>query len=594
MGIHQENGDSNNALKFIEDVTSRCDEVQCQVLAEILSQNAEVEYLKRYGLPKGCVDREKFKSKVPVVMYEELKSDIQRIANGDFSPILCARPFTQLFSSSGTSGGEPNLIPATDQEIPRRHQQYKVLLPLLSQCFPGMESGKVLSFLFIRDETKTQGGLMAVGCLTSYNKSLYDLGNTPCDPYNNFTGPNPKEAILCLDNFQSIYTQLLCGFYQRHEVVRVDSHFASTLVVVIHFLRDHYSELCDDMSSGTLSSKISDMALRAHMAEHVVKQPEPELAKLVYNACKGENWEGILKKIWPNIKYLDIIITGSMAQYIPILNFYSGGVPIVSLKYTCSEGAFGINLNPLCDPYEVSYTLIPNMAYFEFLPLNTSSSDREQSSDQLVDLADVKVGHEYELVVTTYDGLYRLRVEDVLSPTGFYNSTPQFKFVRRNNVLLSVHAEKTTESELQNTMEKVYDVLQNFGTIRVVDYTSYADVKTIPGHYVIYCELSTTTSDATNKLGLDGVMEKCCLTIEDSMSYVYRYYRVHNPAIGPLEIRVVKKGTFDKMRDFAISRGASLGQYKVPRCVKFIPLLELLNSGVISTHFSPSLPHCSL
>ncbi|KNA24857.1 hypothetical protein SOVF_011710 [Spinacia oleracea] len=529
MGIHQENGDSNNALKFIEDVTSRCDEVQCQVLAEILSQNAEVEYLKRYGLPKGCVDREKFKSKVPVVMYEELKSDIQRIANGDFSPILCARPFTQLFSSSGTSGGEPNLIPATDQEIPRRHQQYKVLLPLLSQCFPGMESGK-----------------------------------------------------------------LLCGFYQRHEVVRVDSHFASTLVVVIHFLRDHYSELCDDMSSGTLSSKISDMALRAHMAEHVVKQPEPELAKLVYNACKGENWEGILKKIWPNIKYLDIIITGSMAQYIPILNFYSGGVPIVSLKYTCSEGAFGINLNPLCDPYEVSYTLIPNMAYFEFLPLNTSSSDREQSSDQLVDLADVKVGHEYELVVTTYDGLYRLRVEDVLSPTGFYNSTPQFKFVRRNNVLLSVHAEKTTESELQNTMEKVYDVLQNFGTIRVVDYTSYADVKTIPGHYVIYCELSTTTSDATNKLGLDGVMEKCCLTIEDSMSYVYRYYRVHNPAIGPLEIRVVKKGTFDKMRDFAISRGASLGQYKVPRCVKFIPLLELLNSGVISTHFSPSLPHCSL
>lgn len=275
----------------------------------------------------------------------------------------------------------------------------------LYRCFQGLENGKVLSFLFIRDETKTQGGLMAVGCLTSYNKSLYDLGNTPCDPYNNFTGP--KEAILCLDNFQSIYTQLLCGFYQRNEVVRVDAHFASTLVVVIHFLRDHYSELCDDISSGTLSTKISDTGLRAHMVEHVVKRPEPELAKLVYNACKGENWEGILKKIWPNIKYLDVIVTGSMAQYIPVLNHYSGGVPIVSLKYTCSEGAFGINLNPLCDPYEVSYTLIPNMAYFEFLPLNTSSSDNEQSSDQLVDLADVKVGHEYELVVTTYDGLYR-------------------------------------------------------------------------------------------------------------------------------------------------------------------------------------------
>lgn len=98
MCIHQENGDTNNALQFIEDVTSRCNEVQSRVLAEILSQNSEVEYLKRYGLPKGCVDRETFKSKVPVAMYEDLKPDIQRVVNGDFSPILCARPFSQLFS----------------------------------------------------------------------------------------------------------------------------------------------------------------------------------------------------------------------------------------------------------------------------------------------------------------------------------------------------------------------------------------------------------------------------------------------------------------------------------------------------------------
>ncbi|KAF9601967.1 hypothetical protein IFM89_024430 [Coptis chinensis] len=42
--------------------------------------------------------------------------------------------------------------------------------------------------------------------------------------------------------------------------------------------------------------------------------------------------------------------------------------------------------------------------------------------------------------------------------------------------------------------------------------------------------------------------------------------------------------------DYAISRGASINQYKVPRCVNFTPIMELLDSIVISTHFSPVCP----
>ncbi|ONM59320.1 putative indole-3-acetic acid-amido synthetase GH3.1 [Zea mays] len=38
-------------------------------------------------------------------------------------------------------------------------------------------------------------------------------------------------------------------------------------------------------------------------------------------------------------------------------------------------------------------------------------------------------------------------------------------------------------------------------------------------------------------------------------------------------------------------RGASINQYKVPRCVTFPPIIELLDSRVVSSHFSPALPH---
>lgn len=85
------------ALQFIEDMTRNVDTVQEKVLAEILSQNANTEYLQRFKLG-GATDRETFKSKVPVVTYEKIQPDIQRIANGDRSPIFSSHPISEFLT----------------------------------------------------------------------------------------------------------------------------------------------------------------------------------------------------------------------------------------------------------------------------------------------------------------------------------------------------------------------------------------------------------------------------------------------------------------------------------------------------------------
>lgn len=84
-------------LQFIEEMTRNTDRVQETVLAEILNQNAEAEYLKRYSLA-GATDRKTFKAKLPVITYEDLQPEIQRIANGDRSPILSAHPITEFLT----------------------------------------------------------------------------------------------------------------------------------------------------------------------------------------------------------------------------------------------------------------------------------------------------------------------------------------------------------------------------------------------------------------------------------------------------------------------------------------------------------------
>ncbi|PPD85341.1 hypothetical protein GOBAR_DD17720 [Gossypium barbadense] len=527
---------------------------------------------------------------MPVITYEDIQPHIDRIANGDTSPILSSNPISEFLTSSGTSGGERKLMPTIEEELGRRSLLYSLLMPVMSQFVPGLDEGKGMYFLFIKSEAKTPGGLVARPVLTSYYKSTH-FKNRPYDPYTNYTSPN--ETILCPDSYQSMYSQMLCGLCQHKEVLRVGAVFASGFIRAIKFLEKHWRLLCKDIRTGTIDSQITDQSVREAVMK--ILKPDPKLADFIEAECSKDSWQGIITRLWPNTKYVDVIVTGTMSQYIPTLDYYSNGLPLVCTMYASSECYFGVNLNPLCKPSEVSYTLVPTMAYFEFLPVQrnngvTSSISvpktlNEKEQQELVDLVDVKLGQEYELVVTTYSGLYRYRVGDVLRVAGFKNNAPQFNFICRKNVVLCIDSDKTDEVELQNAVKNAVNHLLPFGAT-LAEYTSYADTTTIPGHYVLYWELSLNGNTPIPP----SVFEDCCLTIEESLNSVYRQGRVCDKSIGPLEIKVVEPGTFDKLMDYAISLGASINQYKTPRCVKFAPIVELLNSRAVSSYFSPKCP----
>ncbi|XVF77692.1 hypothetical protein PTKIN_Ptkin14bG0067300 [Pterospermum kingtungense] len=580
---------NKKTLEFIEDVTSNADEVQKKVLEEILTRNAHVEYLQTHGL-NGHTDTETFKRVMPVIAYEDIQPHIDRIANGDTSPILCSNPISEFLTSSGTSGGERKLMPTIEEELERRSLLYSLLMPVMSQFVPGLDKGKGMYFLFIKSEAKTPGGLVARPVLTSYYKSSH-FKERPYDPYTNYTSPN--ETILCPDSYQSMYSQLLCGLCQHNEVLRVGAVFASGFIRAIRFLEKHWPHLCNDIRTGTLDAQITDQSVREAVMK--ILKPDPKLAEFIEAECSKDSWQGIITRLWPNTKYVDVIVTGTMSQYIPTLDYYSNGLPLVCTMYASSECYFGVNLKPLCKPSEVSYTLIPTMAYFEFLPIHRNNgvtdsisvpkSLNEKEQQELVDLVDVKLGQEYELVVTTYAGLYRYRVGDVLRVAGFKNKAPQFNFICRKNVVLSIDSDKTDEVELQNAVKNAVNHLLPFDAA-LAEYTSYADTTRIPGHYVLYWELSLNGTTPIPP----SVFEDCCLTIEESLNSVYRQGRVCDKSIGPLEIKIVETGTFDKLMDYAISLGASINQYKTPRCVKFAPIVELLNSRAVSSYFSPKCP----
>ncbi|EOA40020.1 hypothetical protein CARUB_v10008708mg [Capsella rubella] len=562
-------------LKDLEDLTSNAKQIQDDVLKEILTLNANTEYLHRFL--NGSTDKDLFKKNVPIVSYDDVKPYIERVANGEPSDVISGGPITRFVRSSGTSGGKQKIFPTNDKYSEKLGYLMALSSLVISKHFNGNVShkGKKMGFLYNRLETKTPSGLLVSSAFATYFMSDYFKNrSSKC----NLEYTSPDQIILCIDINQSVYCHLLCGLSQRDKVVGVCATFAYALVQAINVLQISWTELSNNIRSGQVSEWITDLDCK-NAVSTILGGPNPELADVIEQECSHKSWEGIITRLWPKAKYIECIITGQMAQYVPTLEFYSKKLPIVSPMYGSSESLFGINLDPLSKPQDVSYTFVPDFSYFEFLPVDHEGD--------IVDLVDVKLGCYYEPVVTNYFGLQRYLIGDILQVTGFYNATPQFRFVRRKDMVLSVDVETTTEDDILKALARAALVLES-SSYMLMSFTCYADISTCPGHYVFYWELKA--KDGKDVVELDEkVLVECCSALEESFDALYRRFRSHG-IIGALEIRVVQQGTFDSLMEYFVSQGGSIAQYKTPMCIKSSEAFALLESKVLARFHSEQSP----
>lgn len=98
-----------------------------------------------------------------------------------------------------------------------------------------------------------------------------------------------------------------------------------------------------------------------------------------------------------------------MQPYLKKLRRYAGDLPLVSADYGSTESWIGVNVDPSLPPEKVTFAVIPTFSYFEFIPIyrrkqgSTSPID-DFIEDKPVPLSQVKLGQEYELVLTTFTG----------------------------------------------------------------------------------------------------------------------------------------------------------------------------------------------
>ncbi|XP_077243587.1 putative indole-3-acetic acid-amido synthetase GH3.6 [Tasmannia lanceolata] len=562
-------------LKEIDECTRDAKRLQLETLRAILKHNDNSIYLKsHFNGSDSPIDPDSFRRLVPISSYDDYADHINRMANGDDSPILSVDPLLCFFYSSGTSSLKPKMIPYFDSKQSKASSNlaHQASSATVRRLFPPRPSiNKTLWFLYAGNVTETKGGIKVMAA------SAYPFQNdNPNTSRLLSMCISPAQVLRGSDPQQQMYCHLLCGLRDSNSIDGIRAPYAAGLIRAFRLLESKWGQLCEDIEHGSVTLEITDVTIR-NSVEEFLNDPQPNIAKRIRAVCEENKWGGIMSKLWPNLRYVSCVTTGSMEQYYPKLKYYAGDIPLLGGDYFASECAIAINLDRLQPPELTRFVMLPTTAYFEFLPFDT---DTGVVAKETVDFSGVEVGMMYEVVVTTYRGLYRYRLGDIVKVVGFYNSSPQIEYVTRAP---NASCELVTERDLMSAMESVQVMLRDEALTEVLEFTSFMDLDSSPKHMTIFLEVTgECVFLQSNSEESVIVLRRYCSFLEGCLGSLFKVQRM-NGDVGPLELSIVKPGSFDVLLQVALENGAPANQYKPPKILRNHMIAELLKNSAVLT-----------
>ncbi|MCQ2084795.1 MAG: GH3 auxin-responsive promoter family protein [archaeon] len=517
-----------NALMEVSDNPRSTNE---SLILKIIQDNKDTEYGKAHNF-SDIHSIEDFKRIVPFSVFDDYADLVFRELHGE-KDLHSVYGVNQYNRSSGTMGN-PKKIPMskTSMEYFLDYTQacpYSVVKRLLGDAFM---DGKILSICEASGISYVNGirycgvsGQM----VQDWNYQLPEVCTAP------------GEASVPEPETNSRYLHARYGLSEKN-VTCLDTKFMTFVLEMFKYISDNWQLICDDIEKGTIDASI-------RMSDEVRKKLESELKPMPERAQElrkifEEGFDNtIAKKIWPDLQFIHGVSTGTFSAYLKHLrDDYTGNVPALMRGITASEGAFTI-------PFELDNpNSIPtaNTIFFEFLPLD----EDDPTKTLLID--EVQEGGEYEMIVTTFSGLYRYRTRDAIRITGHYRNLPTMEYLYRIDQCVNLTGEKTYEPALRKTVDVA---AQELG-FKYTDFCVHPDSDSAPSKYVYYIEV------------IDPQPTLRCSAIAE---IIQRELMVVNPLmvtkfernlIGPVEVHVLQEDTYLLYRDKQILMGGASTQLK--------------------------------
>lgn len=541
---------ADQGMKMISDFEkykSDPDSKNIEILLKIINDNKDTEYGRKYRFAE-VRNIDDYRKLVPLSTFDNYAEMVYRELEKGESNLHSVYGVSQYNKSSGTMGN-PKKIPmsSTSMDLFIKVTGEYPLSIAKAKLGEKAISGKMLSIVeassvqTINDKLYCGVSAQFVIKWTLAHPELYT---------------SPTEASRPHPETNSRYLHARYGLAEKN-VTMLHSSFSTFFLDLFHYIENNWEMLCDDIEKGTIDESIRmPDSVRSKLESEL--KPMPERAEELRNIFRAGVDNTFVKKVWPDVSFLSSISTGTFSAYLQQLrDRYIGDLPVLLTGLLASEGAF-------TTPYEFDNPLsIPTIgtAFFEFLPLGEEDPTKTLTFDQL------EQGGEYELIVTTFSGLYRYRTRDALRVEKFIGKTPAVTYLYRIDLCVNLNGEKTYEPALRKAMD---DTAAELG-FRYLDFCVYPNTDMSPSCYSFYIEKTKFPEGLTTK-EIATCLQKNLIVANPLLEYKFE-----RNLCGPVTVSILQDETYLLYRDKLILKGGASTQVKPVKIIMNEAQLRFFN-----------------
>ena len=464
--------------------------------------------------------------------FETLRPYVERHKNGEENVLFPGKP--DMYATTSGTTSEPKWIPMT-------HKYLKDVYGKMSHIW---------TWNFVRHRNRIFGGHIfpIVGKeVEGYAPDGTLFGSVsgvlvrdiPSVIKKHYTAP---ASVMSIGDYAARNYTLMRLALQHRDVTLWATANPSTILELMRTVDEFADRLITDIEQGTLDADFDiPQPIRTELEAYM--SPRPERADEL-RQIRQQHGQLLPKHYWPWLQYLSTWKCGNtkiyMEKYLDAFDwdrtFYQ------ELGYIATECRFGFALDDTNES-----VLFPQFHYYEFV-----AEDELDSPDKhFLQIYELEQGKRYCAYVTTYSGLFRYNMNDLVEVGGKYYNTPTVHMVSKVNGIVSMTGEKLYEPQF---IEAVHEAEKETG-IKTKFFVGFADVDESCYHF--YYEFDDERIGQQEADDFTKVVDQKLAAINIEYEAKRASFRLHEP-----KAHILLSNAYARFKAACLQDGFRDGQFK--------------------------------
>ena len=470
---------------------------------------------------------------VPINDYEALRPYVERHKNGETGILFPGRP--EMYATTSGTTSAPKWVPMTRKYLRDVYgKMSNVWVWNFIKHRKMALSGKVFAIVGKECEGYAPDGTL-YGSVSGV--LVRDL---PPIIKKRYTAP---ASVMSIEDYAARNYTLMRLAIQHWDVTLWSTANPSTILELQRAVDENLELMIEDIEKGTLSDKFAiDNSIREELKAYM--RPRPKRAKEL-RELRDKNGGRILPRdYWKKLQILSTWKCGNtkvyMDKYLDYFDFEQ--TCYQELGYIATECRFGFALDMSNES-----VLFPHLHYYEFVP----EEDMDKPHKRFLQIDELEQGKRYCTYVTTYSGLFRYNMNDLVEVGGMYEKTPTIHMVGKVNGIVSLTGEKLYEPQFIEAVHQAEEETK----IKTKFFVGFADVNESDYHFYFEFADEETTQETADMFA--NVVDEKLRAINIEYESKRASFRLNAPIAHRLQ-----KNAYARFKSACLEDGMRDGQFK--------------------------------